>query len=136
MNDPSGPDIFRDARYCAKSGVFPPRSKMTLSTSVSYFTGFSATTTSPSERCGCSVSVSQARKVAGAEAAYVTNYILRGDDSIGYNVHCHSDFGPWSEATFRQMLIDRYKVPKEVVDEKELLMVNYLYSASYDWHFY
>ena len=67
------------------------------------------------------------RKFAGADAAYVTNYVLRSDAvsaGNGYNVHAHSDFGPWAEATFRTMLTERYGVPASVVREKELLMVN------------
>lgn len=66
----------------------------------------------------------RARQAAGAEAAYVTNYILRNEFAIGYNTHCHSDFGPWSEGTFRKMLMERYKVPAAEVETKELLMAN------------
>jgi hypothetical protein len=67
------------------------------------------------------------RKFVGAEAAYVTNYILRSDavsEGPGYNVHTHSDFGPWAVETFRAMLSERYGVPPHVVRDKELLLVN------------
>ena len=68
-----------------------------------------------------------ARAFVGAEACYVTNYVLRSDAASagpGYNVHTHSDFGPWAEETFRAMLTERYSVPASVVQSKELLMVN------------
>ena len=47
----------------------------------------------------CTNLAEAARVKAGAESAYVTNYILREEVSQNYNVHCHSDFGTWSEAT-------------------------------------
>ena len=75
----------------------------------------------------CPALAEACRKFAGAEAAFVTNYILRNDavsDGPGYNVHTHSDFGPWAEGTFRAMLTERYGVPAHVVQEKDLLLVN------------
>ena len=44
--------------------------------------------------------------------------------AAGYNVHTHSDFGPWAEDTFRRMLIDRYNVPEAELSQKDLLLVN------------
>ena len=55
---------------------------------------------------------------------YLTPFGAALPAAAGYNVHTHSDFGPWAEDTFRRMLIDRYNVPEAELSQKDLLLVN------------